>query len=77
MRINVASLVVLVLVLALQVYTSFLRGRDLDDVIADSDRAYQNAVFDNSDNKGVMHQVFRQNEADRELLKVLLQRCGR
>jgi hypothetical protein len=64
-------------VLGIQVYTSFLRGRDVDQVIEESDRAYKAAVFDDPDTNGVMHQVFRQNEIDRELLKVLLHRCAR
>lgn len=64
-------------VLGLQIYTSFLRGRGVEETIAASDRAYQTAVFDSSENKGVMHQVFRQNEVDRELLKALLRTCGR
>ena len=64
-------------VLGMQIYTSFLRGRSVDSVITESDRAYQAAVFDSSENKGVMHQVFRQNELNRELLKAVLTVCGR
>ncbi|MBA3458492.1 MAG: hypothetical protein H0T46_00915 [Deltaproteobacteria bacterium] len=64
-------------VLGIQIYTSFLRGQNVDDVIDASDRAYQASVFGSSDNKGVMHQVFRQNELDRELLKVVLHICAR
>lgn len=63
-------------VIALQVYTSFLRTSDVDSIITASDRAYESAVFDNEGSKGVMHQVFRQNEIDRELLKAVLYRCG-
>lgn len=64
-------------ILGVQLYTSFLRRGNVDSVVAESDRAYQAAVFDTSDNKGVMHQVFRQNEVDRELLKAVLTACGR
>ncbi len=64
-------------ILILQIYTSFIRGRDADDVLIKSDAAYQEAVFASSENKGVMHQVFRQNEVDRELLKYLVRTCGR
>jgi hypothetical protein len=64
-------------VLAIQVYTSFIRGGNVDAAIAESDRAYQAAVFDSSENKGIMHQIFRQNEVDRELLKAVLVVCGR
>ncbi|MBA3451960.1 MAG: hypothetical protein H0T42_02545 [Deltaproteobacteria bacterium] len=63
-------------VIGLQVYTTFLRTSDVDTVIAASDRAYQSAVFANEDSKGVMHQVFRQNEVDRDLLKAVLSRCA-
>jgi len=64
-------------VLGLQIYTSFLRGNNIETVIAESDRAYKAAVFDSTENNGVMHQIFRQNELDRELLKVMLTVCGR
>lgn len=64
-------------VLALQVYTTFIRVPDADAVIAQHDRAYKAAVFEDGENKGVMHQIFRQNEVDRELLKVLLRSCSR
>lgn len=62
-------------VIGLQIYTTFLRASDVDSVITASDRAYENAVF-NEDSKGVMHQVFRQNEVDRDLLKAVLYRCA-
>lgn len=64
----------IVLVLLFQCYTTFL-NRDADDVLAASDAMYQKAVFNSDDNKGVMHQIFRQNESDREPLKVLVRRC--
>jgi hypothetical protein len=64
-------------VLGIQIYTSFLRGGNVERVLAESDRAYQSAVFDASENKGVMHQIFRQNEVDRELLKAVLTVCAR
>lgn len=64
-------------VLGIQIYTSFLRGANVERVLADSDRAYQSAVFDSSENKGVMHQIFRQNEVDRELLKAVLTACAK
>jgi hypothetical protein len=64
-------------VLVLQVYSSFVRGRGVDKAIAESDAAYETAVFDNSENKGVMHQVFRQNEVDRDLLKLIARACAR
>ena len=64
-------------VLGLQIYASFLGNRDVEAAISESDRAYQSAVFDASENRGVMHQVFRQNEVDRELLKAVLRVCAR
>jgi hypothetical protein len=64
-------------VLGLQLYTSFLRADNVDSIIAESNSAYQSAVFNASENKGVMHQVFRQNEVDRELLKAVLAACAR
>jgi hypothetical protein len=68
--------VLLVAVLAIQVYTAFL-GPNVDAVISESDRTYKEAVFDSSENEGVLHQIFRQNEIDRELLKVVLKTCAR
>jgi hypothetical protein len=53
-----------------------VKGPDVERVIEESDRAYQSAVFDSSENKGVVHQVFRQNEVDRELLKAVLRVCA-
>ncbi len=64
-------------VLGIQIYTSFLRNGDVKKVIDESDRNYQAAVFDSSENKSVMQQIFRQNEVDRELLKVVLTVCAR
>ncbi len=62
-------------VIGLQIYTTFLRTSDVDSIITASDRVYESAVF-NESSKGVMQQVFRQNEVDRELLKAVLYRCG-
>ena len=62
-------------VIGLQLYATFLRTTDADSVIEASDRAYQSAVFNDGDSKGVMHQVFRHNELDRDLLKAILYRC--
>ena len=64
-------------IIGLQIYGTFLRNRDVDELVEQSDRAYKSAVFDSGENKGVMHQVFRQNEVDRELLKAVLYRCSR
>jgi len=64
-------------VIALQVYTTYFRTPDVVAIIDASDEAYQAAVFSPDENKGVMHQVFRQNEVDRDLLKAILHRCGR
>lgn len=77
LKLDPIAYLLIVAVLAIQVYATFLRDRDVDDIIATSNNAYQAAVFEDSGTKGVMHQVFRQNEVDRELLKVLLQRCVR
>lgn len=76
-KLDPLSYLLLLGILGIQIYTSFLRGRDAEHVIAESDRAYQAAVFDSAENKGVMHQVFRQNEVDRELLKAVLTACTR
>jgi hypothetical protein len=64
-------------VIGLQVYTSFLRSNDAERLIEESDRIYKTAVFESADNNGIMQQIFRQNEVDRELLKALLHRCAR
>lgn len=64
-------------VLGIQLYTSFVRGKNVDGMLDESDRAYKAAVFDSAENKGVMHQVFRQNEVDRELLKAVFTVCAR
>lgn len=75
-KLDPLAYVLLSAVLGIQVYTSFLRGRSTEEILEESDRQYQKAVFESEDNKGVMHQVFRQNEVDRALLKELLVRCG-
>lgn len=64
-------------VLGIQIFTTFFNSGGAEALLASNDEAYQNAVFGDADNKGVMHQVFRQNEVDRELLKSLVLRCGR
>jgi len=76
-RLDPLAYALLIGVLCIQLYTSFFGRRDVEAAIAESDRAYQSAVFDSSENKGVMHQVFRQNEVDRELLKAVLRTCAR
>jgi len=76
LKLDPIAYVLIVAVLGIQIYTTFLRSHDVEAIIATSDKLYEDAVYDNSENKGVMHQIFRQNEVDRELLKVLLQRCG-
>jgi hypothetical protein len=72
----VAYLLILAL-LAFEVYSTFLRKPDIGDIIERSDAAYQTAVFDRSDNQGILHQIFRQNEINRELLKATLAACNR
>ena len=64
-------------VLAVQIYVSFLANDDTADFLTTNDTLYQTAVFDSEDNKGVFHQVFRQNEVNRELLKYVAKHCGR
>lgn len=76
LKLDPIAYVLVVAVLSIQIYTTFIRGRDVDDIIARSDETYKSAVYDSSDNKGVMQQIFRQNEVDRELLKLVLKRCG-
>jgi len=76
-KLDPLAYVLILSVLGIQIYTSFLRGGNVEHVLAESDRAYQSAVFEASENKGVMHQIFRQNEVDRELLKVVLTACAR
>lgn len=76
LKLDPIAYLLIVGVLGVQIYSTFLRGRGVDDIIASSDKTYRAAVYDSSDNKGVMHQIFRQNEVDRELLKLVLQRCG-
>jgi hypothetical protein len=69
--------VLITIVLALEIYTSFLRGADPDVIIRRSEAAYQAAVFENPEDKGILRQIFRQNEIDRELLKATLAACSR
>jgi hypothetical protein len=69
----------IVIVMAVQLYAMFTRppdAEDADGVIERSDTAYQAAVFSSS-SRGVLHQIFRQNEVDRELLKATLAACSR
>jgi hypothetical protein len=75
-KLDPLAYVLILTVLATQIYTSFVKGPDVERVVEESDRAYQSAVFDSSENKGVMHQVFHQNEVDRELLKAVLRVCA-
>jgi hypothetical protein len=75
-KLDPLAYVLILAVLVTQIYTSFLKGPNTERLIEESDRAYQSAVFDSSENKGVMHQVFRQNEIDRELLKAVLRVCA-
>lgn len=67
----------LVAILAIQVYAAFFDSDETGELLKNNDALYQAAVFEDEENKGVMHQVFRQNELNRELIKVLVQRCGR
>jgi len=69
--------VLITLVLALEIYTAFLRGADPDDLIRRSDAAYKAAVFESPEDRGILGQIFRQNELDRELLKATLAACSR
>ena len=71
------SYLLLVGILVLQVYSTFLSNKEASEFLDSNDSTYQDAVFDSVENKGIMHQVFRQNEVDRELLKEILARCGR
>lgn len=56
---------------------ALFRSQATEDVIRENNSTYQKTVFDNSTNKGVMHQVFRQNEVNRELLKATLRICAK
>lgn len=64
-------------VLAIQIHSTFFRKGNVDTVLETSDRMYKTAVFEGSEDRGVVHQVFRQNEVDRELLKAILRTCAR
>ena len=76
-KLDPIAYVLLAAVLAVQIYIAFLAQDDPSEVLTTNDALYQSAVFDADENKGVMHQVFRQNEANRELLKYVVQNCGR
>ena len=76
-KLDPIAYLLLVAVLAIQVYTTFLDQGEASALLKDNDAIYQTAVFEDEENKGVMHQVFRQNEVNRELVKYLVQRCGR
>lgn len=68
--------VLLLLLLAGQAWGLF-RTHSTSEVIKNNDELYQRAVFDSKENKGVFHQVFRQNEANRELIKATLRMCAK
>lgn len=76
LKLDPVAYVLLLGILAVQIYTSFVRSSDTEDLIEANDELYQRAVFDDPENNGVMHQVFRQNELNRELLKAALARCA-
>lgn len=76
-KLDPLAYVLILIVLGIQVYGTFVGGSEVQRVLDENDAAYQAAVFNEVENKGVMHQIFRQNEVDRDLLKTLLVRCGR
>lgn len=76
-KLDPVAYVILAGVVGLQLYGMRSREADAREMIEMSDRVYQDAVFDSGTNKGVMHQVFRQNEVDRDLLKSILYLCAR
>lgn len=76
-KLDPLSYVLLASVIAIQIYGMRSRDAGVAEMLEASDHTYQEAVFDSGENKGVMHQVFRQNEVDRELLKALLHACTR
>lgn len=74
-KLDPIAYVLLVAVLFLQLAFHFGKASP-DAVIEANDDLYQRAVYEDPDSKGVMHQVFRQNEVERELLKAVLRTCG-
>jgi len=72
--------VLIAIVIALQIYSTFLRSsavEDVDAILGRSDADYRFAVFESSENKGILHQIFHQNQIDRDLLKATLAACSR
>ena len=47
---------------------------NMERAIKQLEQGYQRAVFDTSDNKGIYHQMFRQNEISLEYMKLALLR---
>lgn len=74
-KLDPIAYVLLAAVLSLQL-VSYFRKTSPDAAIEANDDIYQRAVYEDPDSKGVMHQVFRQNEVERELLKAVLRQCG-
>lgn len=76
LKLDPIAYVLLVAILGVQVYVSFLRSTGSEAFVEDNDALYRRAVFEDPSDKGVMHQIFRQNEVDREMLKAILVRCA-
>jgi hypothetical protein len=63
-------------ILAIQIFTEFVKQDDAAKFLKLNDDIYQRSVFEDEDNKGVLHQIFRQNEVNREIAKATLVRCA-
>ena len=69
---TVLLLVLFVLSQAFQGWRESERAKRVEAFVRENDREYKAAVFESSETKGIMQQVFRQNEANRALMKALL-----
>ena len=69
---TVVLLVLFILSQAFQGWRESERAKRVEEFVRENDREYQSAVFDSPETKGIMQQVFRQNEANRALMKALL-----
>jgi hypothetical protein len=71
--------ILIAIIIALQIYSVFLQSAEVDAeaIIRRSDSDYKAVVFDDPDLKGILQQIFRQNQLDRDLLKSTLAACSR
>jgi hypothetical protein len=79
LKLDPVAYILISIAIALELYATFVRPSDADGIIRRSDAAYKAAVFDSPDarGQGILQQIFRQNELDRDLVKATLAACSR